>query len=238
MTTRIDIGDMTVDVTHKDIKNIHLSVYPPHGRVKISAPLHMDIENIKVFAISKLPWIRQQQRKLREQERETPREYIDLESHHLWGKRYLLKVIENNAAPYIELQHSHLVLHVRPGTGEEKKESLLADYYRAQVRKAARPLIEKWEKQIGVTVNRLFVQPMKTRWGSCNHAMQNIRLNTELAKKPPQCFEYILVHEMIHLLEPTHNARFLKLMDHHMPNWRHHRDLLNELPVRHENWEY
>ena len=238
MVTQLQLGDIAVDVVLKDIKNIHLSVYPPAGRVRISAPRRMSLDTIRVFAISKLAWIKQQQAKLREQERETPREYLDRESHYLWGKRYLLTLVESDEAPSVELKHRRMILTVRPGTDEEKKQAIVDACYRDQLKKALPPLIAKWEPLIGVKVVRFFVQRMKTKWGSCSKGTRSIRLNTDLAKKPRDCLEYIVVHEMLHLLEPTHNARFLALMDRFMPNWRLRRDQLNRLPVRHEEWRY
>jgi predicted metal-dependent hydrolase len=238
MASQIELGGITVEVVLKDIKNVHLSVYPPAGRVRISAPRRMSLDTIRVFAISKLEWIRQQQAKLREQERETPREYIERESHFVWGKRYLLTVTESDAPPSIALQHSRLLLQVRPGTPEDKRQALVEEWYRGQVKGAAAPLLARWQPLLGVTVERLFVQRMKTRWGSCNHRARTIRVNTELAKKPVECLEYIVVHELVHLLEPTHNARFVALMDRFMPNWQIHRQTLNRLPVRQECWTY
>lgn len=234
----IELGDITVEVVKKDIRNVHLSVYPPTGRVRISAPAQMSLDTIRVFAISKLGWIKQQQQKLREQERETPREYLDRESHYVWGKRYLLKIVEQDAAPIVSLQHSTLWLQVRPGTDEARKQAVVAEWYRGQLKEAATPLIAKWEPLMGVKVARFFVQHMKTRWGSCNPSAGSIRLNSELAKKPPECLEYIVVHEMVHLLEPTHNQRFVAIMDRLLPQWQSHRDSLNRLPVRHEDWGY
>jgi predicted metal-dependent hydrolase len=238
MRTELDLGGIRVEVIKKDIKNVHLSVYPPTGRVRVSAPARMNLETIRVFAISRLGWIKQQQKKLVSQERETPREYLDRESHYVWGKRYLLKVVEREAAPAVILDHSRLVLQVRPSTGPEKREAILEEWYRVQLKAAVPPLIAKWERLMGVKVERFFVQKMRTKWGSCSHEAGSIRLNTDLAKKPAECLEYVLVHEMVHLLEPTHNARFLAAMDLFMPGWRFHRDALNRLPVRHEKWEY
>jgi len=238
MAARINLGDITADVVFKDIKNVHLSVYPPDGKVRISAPCRMSLDTIRVFAISKLAWIKQQQKKLREQERETPREYLERESHYVWGKRYLLTISESDEAPGIELRHSRMVLRVRPGTDEEKRQLIVEAWYREQIRKAVPPLIALWEPFLDVRVGRFFVQRMKTRWGSCNPGNGSIRLNTELAKKPRECLEYIVVHEMAHLLEPIHSARFVALMDRFMPDWRLRRNQLNQLPVRHEEWEY
>ena len=238
MVTQINLGEIAVDVVKKDIKNIHLSVYPPTGRVRISAPLRMNLDTIRVFAISKLGWIKKQQHKLREQMRESPREYLDRESHFLWGKRYLLKVDETDATPAVELKHNKLHLQIRPATSEKKKQAIIEEWYREKLKEAAKHLIVKWEPLMSVKVRRFFVQRMKTKWGSCNIASKSIRLNTELAKKPPECLEYIVVHEMAHLLEPTHNSRFVSLMDRFMPKWKFYRDELNRLPVRHEHWGY
>jgi predicted metal-dependent hydrolase len=198
----------------------------------------MSLNTVRVFAIAKLPWIKRQQQKLREQERETPREYIDRESHYVWGKRYLLKITEADQPPSIELSHGRMFLRLRPGTDTAKRQAILEEWYREQLRDAVPPLIEKWERLMGVGVRRIFLQRMKTKWGSCNHRAGSIRLNTDLARKPKECLEYIVVHEMAHLIEPTHNARFIALMDRFMPKWQSVREVLNRLPVRHEDWAY
>ena len=210
--------------------------FGPTGRVTISAPSRMSLDTIRVFAISKLGWIKQQQHKLLEQERETPREYLDRESHYVWGKRYLLRVVEAQHPPSVDLGHNRLELRVRPGMDGGRRQFLLDDWYREQLRQALPSLISKWDKRMGVSLKRVFVQRMKTKWGSCNHCARTIRLNTDLAKKPRECLEYVLVHEMVHLLESTHNARFVELMNQFMPNWQIHRQALNRLPVRHERW--
>ena len=238
MRTRIQLGYIGVDVIRKEIKNIHLSVHPPTGRVRIAAPERMSLDTVRVFAIAKLPWIKKQQRKLREQERETPREYIDRESHYVWGQRYLLKVVEADRPGSVELDHGRMILRVRRGADKAKRKAIVEEWHREQLRKAVPPLIEKWERLMGVRVRRLYVQRMKTKWGSCNDRAGSIRLNTDLARKPRECLEYIVVHEMAHLLEPTHNERFMALMDQFMPKWQFHRDVLNRLPVRHESWDY
>ena len=238
MVTQINLGEIAVDVVKKDIKNIHLSVYPPAGKVRISAPLRMDLDTIRVFAITKLAWIKNQQKKLREQDRETPREYLERESHYVWGKRYLLKLVEKDAAPTVELKHSKMILQIRPEAGEGKMQEILEGWYREQLKEAVLVLVEKWQPLMGVRVEKFFVQKMKTKWGSCSPDTKSIRLNTDLAKKPPECLEYIVVHEMVHLLEPTHNSRFIILMDRFMPKWRFYKDQLNRLPVRHEDWIY
>jgi hypothetical protein len=238
MVTQVKLGDISVDVVMKDIKNIHLSVYPPTGRVRISAPSHMNLDTIRVFAASKLGWIKKQQSKFREQQRETQREYVNRESHYVWGKRYLLVVNESEHAPLVELKHNQMLLRVRPGTDELTKESIVEEWHRQQLKTVVPPIIAKWEPLLGVKVERFHIQRMKTKWGSCNHDARSIRLNSDLVKKPSEYLEYIVVHEMAHLLEPTHNKRFVALMDQFIPKWHFYRDHLNQLPVSHEDWAY
>jgi predicted metal-dependent hydrolase len=238
MITTLKLGSISVDVLKKDIKNVHLSVYPPTGQVRISAPLRMDDRTIRVFAISKLGWIKDQRKKLIEQEREPTRDYIERESHYVWGKRYLLGVVEKDGPPQVLLRHSKMILQVRPATSAERRQEILDEWYRLQIKSVVRPLIAKWEPVVGVKLDRIFVQRMKTKWGSCSRTSASIRLNTDLAKKPSECLEYIAVHEMVHLLEPTHNRRFIGLMDSLMPNWQFYRRLLNRLPIRQERWRY
>lgn len=238
MTEVLELDDIIVDVARKGIKNVHLSVRPPMGRVRISAPQHMSLDAIRLFAISKVGWIRQQQRKFREQARETPREHMERESHFVWGGRYLLAVVECDRGPAIRLEHNRLVLSVRPGTGERKRHAILEAWYREQLRTAVPSLVAKWQSSIGVSLERFFVQRMKTKWGSCNPTSHSIRLNTDLVRKPPECLEYVVVHEMVHFVESTHSARFVALMDQFMPQWRVYREQLNRLPVRHERWDY
>ena len=238
MVAQIQLGDIAVNVVLKDIKNIHLSVHPPAGKVRIAAPLRMDLDTIRVFAITKLAWIKNQQKKLREQERETPREYLDRESHYVWGKRYLLRLVEKEAAPSVELKYNKMILQLRPSASHEKKQAVLDAWYREQLKAAVPLLVAKWEKILGVRAGKVFVQKMKTKWGSCNHGAGNVRLNTDLAKKPLQCLEYIVAHELTHLLERHHNDRFTALMDVHMPQWRQYREMLNSLPLAHQEWDY
>jgi len=237
-TKQIDVGGIPVEVVFKNIKNIHLSVHPPTGRVRISAPSRMKLDTLRVYAISKINWIKKHQKKFQEQERETRREYLDRESHYLWGKRYLLKVEEQNRLPSVELKHNQMVLTVRPGAVMAKREAVVTAWYRDQVRNAVTPLIAKWETVLGVKASTIIVRRMKTRWGSCTSTRRTIRLNSELAKKARECLEYVLVHELVHLLEPTHNANFKSLMDKFMPQWRHFRDELNRAPLGHVEWEY
>lgn len=235
---QIALGNINIDVEQKDIKNIHLSVYPPDGRVRIAAPVKMDLDTIRVFAISKLDWIKKQRESLQGQERETPREYINQESHYFLGKRYLLKVKEHNAAPNVEIDHKYIHLHIRPNTSPEKRKEIVEEWYRAQLKRIVPKLIAKWEKKIGVESNEFGIKKMRTKWGTCNTEAKRIWLNLELAKKPKDCLEYIIVHELVHLLERSHNARFVLFMDKFMPKWRFHRDELNRLPFSHIDWDY
>ncbi len=238
MVTQFKLGDILCDVELKDIKNIHLSVYPPEGRVHISAPERMDLDTIRVFVVSKLEWINQQRVNFQTQERESPREYLERESHYLWGDRLLLQVVEENQPPRIEISHRQMLLVVRPGTDQTKKKIIVEEWYRKQLREVANPLIEKWEQSLEVKANKIIIQKMKTRWGSCTPQKGNIHLNTELAKKPRECLEYIIVHELMHLIEPTHNARFIVLMDQTYPNWKQIKAELNRAPLGHVEWEY
>jgi len=236
--TSLRLGDIAVDVILKDIKNVHLSVYPPTGRVRISAPKRMSVDTIRVYAVSKLDWIKQQQMRLREQERESRREYIDRESHYVWGRRHLLKVVEEDASPQVELRPGTMLLRVRPGASEEARKAVVAGWYRQTLKAAAQPLIDVWQRRLRVEAQRLFVQQMRTKWGSCNTTERSIRLNTELAKKPRECLEYVVLHELVHLIERRHDERFREYMDRFMPQWRQFRDELNRAPLAHVDWRY
>ncbi len=233
MSNTIDLGHIHADVIKKNIKHLHLSVRAPEGQVRISAPMYMTLDTIRAFAISKLHWIKNQQRKILAQEREPVYEYLDGESHYVWGKPYLLRIIKEDMPLGVELQHPHIALRLRSDAATARKQAVLVSWYREQLLAAIPPLLEKWEPLMGVHCQRFFIQRMKTRWGSCNPVSRNIRLNTELAKKPPECLEYVVVHELIHLIEPSHNARFYRLMDQFMPNWRQLKDTLNRLPIGH-----
>jgi predicted metal-dependent hydrolase len=211
---------------------------PLAGKVRIAAPLRLDLDTIRVFALSKLNWIRKQQAKLRNQAREAPREFLNRESHYFSGKRYLMQVVELAVPPKIELQHSTLVIYVRPGTNAAKRQRIIDAWYRSQLKIVLPELIAKWEKKLNVKVAEYGIKEMKTRWGSCNCQAKRIWLNLELAKKPRECLEYIVVHEMVHLLERKHYDRFMAYMNEYLPKWRFYKDELNRLAVKHENWNY
>jgi predicted metal-dependent hydrolase len=227
----IELGDIAVNVVRKNIKNVHLSVCPPAGKVRISAPLLMNLDTIRGFAISKLDWIKKQQQKIRNQHPEAPREFIERESHYLWGKRYLLNLIETDAPPQLELHHDKIVLQVPPNAALAIKRAIVDEFYRHQIEAAIPPLIAKWERLMGVHVASFTVRKMKTKWGSCTPDLQTIRFNLELAKKPAECLEYVIVHELVHLLEPSHNHRFIAFMDSFLPKWRCDRAELNRLQI-------
>lgn len=226
MLTKIEINDLSVEIQRKNIKNLHLTVCPPHGQVKVSAPNRMQLDIIHSFVLSKIKWIQRQQKKLQSQTIETQKEYVDSETHYLWGQQYLLRIIDSQQRPIIKLNNNEIHLHITGNASKTLKQAIVDEWYRRHVKLVAPALIEKWEKIIGVTVKQFFIRKMKTRWGSCTPHQKSIRLNSELAKKSIECLEYIIVHELVHLLEPSHNHRFKQLMTHFMPNWRSFREAL------------
>lgn len=236
MTQTIQLGVLSIQVTKKDIKNVHLSVHPPDGRVTLTVPKATRLDVARAYAISRLGWIRQQQEKLKKQARETPRRFVERESHYLWGRRHLLSVVYRDAKPSVSLDHKRITLTVRPGSGAAKRAEVIHEWHKSLLHQVVPALIRKWEPKLGVKVSKYYLQRMKTKWGSCNHTDGNIRLNTELVKKPKDLLEYVVVHEMIHLLAPTHNERFIGLLDFHYPTWREARAELNELPLAAEEW--
>ena len=236
---QISVGELKVDVVRKNIKNLHLAVYPPEGRVRIAAPLRIDDEAVRLAVISKLSWIKHQQKKFQTQERQTAREYVYHESHYYFGQRYLLNVIEQKGPAHVEVHNKTSInLFVPKGSDASKREQILQEWYRRELKAQIPPLIKKWEEKIGVTVDNWGVKKMKTKWGSCNAEARRIWLNLELAKKSIECLEYIIVHEMVHLLERKHNDHFRELMDQFMPQWRLYRDELNHAPLSNETWIY
>jgi predicted metal-dependent hydrolase len=236
MTETIQLGDVSIVVTRKSIKHVHLSVHPPNGRVTLSAPKATRLEVARAYAISKLGWIRDQQKKLANQARETPRQFINRESHTLWGRRYLMTVVHRDAKPSVAIDHKRIVLTVRPRSDAAKCAEVLHEWQKELLHKAVPQLIKKWEGKLKVKVRGCFLQRMKTKWGSCNHHAGHIRLNTELVKKPKDLLEYVIVHEMAHLIEPKHNDRFIAILEQYYPTRREARAELNELPLTAEVW--
>lgn len=236
MPQTIQIGEISILVTKKDIKNVHLSVHPPDGRVTLAAPKATRLDVARAYAISKLRWIRDQQEKLKSQARESPRQFVERESHSLWGRRHLMTIIHRETKPCVSLDHKRITLTVRPGSDKKKREEVIHEWHKSLLHGVIPPLIAKWEKKLKVNVGRYFLQRMKTKWGGCNPTAGNIRLNTELVKKPKDLLEYVIVHEMVHLIEPTHNERFVAILQDHYPTWREARAELNELPLTAEVW--
>ncbi|MBQ5940393.1 M48 family metallopeptidase [Massilia sp. AB1] len=237
MNETIQLGEISIAVIRKDIKNVHLTVHPPDGRVTLAAPTSTRLEVARAYAISKLVWIRDQQKKLECQARETPRQYVERESHHVWGRRYLMTVGYQDVKPTVIVSNKRFTLIVRPGSSAEKRAEVMHEWHKSLLHEVVPHLIQKWERKLKVSVSGYFLQRMKTKWGSCNHAERNIRLNTELVKKPKDLLEYVVVHEMAHLIEPTHNDRFIAILDEHYPSWREARGELNELPLAAEVWK-
>ncbi|KRA26253.1 MULTISPECIES: M48 family metallopeptidase [Pseudomonas] len=237
MNELIVLGDISISVTRKDIKNVHLSVHPPEGRVTLVAPTSTRLEVARAYAISRLGWIREQQSKLEAQAREAPRQFVERESHYVWGRRYLMVVNHRDAKPSVVLDHKRIALTVRPGSDAHKRAAVMHEWQKRQLHAVVPVLIKKWERKLKVRVAGYYLQRMKTKWGSCNHQAGNIRLNTELVKKPKDLLEYVIVHEMVHLLEPTHNERFISILGEHFPTWREARAELNELPLAAEVWK-
>lgn len=236
MSEIIKLGDIAIRVTRKDIRNVHLSVHPPNGRVTLVVPTDTRLEVARAYAISRLGWIREQQRRLRAQVREAPRRYVSRESHYVWGRRHLLRVVERDTRPSVVLDHRRITLYVRSGSSLEQRARVIHAWHKSLLHAAIPELIAQWERRLRVSVTGYFLQRMKTKWGSCNCVAGTIRLNTELVKKPRDLLEYVIVHELAHLREPSHNERFVAILDRHYPNWREARAELNELALGAEVW--
>ena len=236
MTETIELGDVVVALTRKDVKHVHLTVHPPTGRVTLVAPPGTRTEVARAYAITKLGWIRKQRTQLAAQAREEQRQFVERESHQVWGRRYLMSVAEEDDKPGVKLGHRRLHLRVRPGSSAQKRAEVMHDWHKTLLHAVVPGLISKWEGKLGVRVSGYFLQRMKTKWGNCNPGKGHIRLNTELVKKPKDLLEYVVVHELAHLLEPSHNERFVAVLDQHWPQWRESRAELNELPLGSGAW--
>lgn len=233
----LTIRGIDIDVIYKDIKNLHIGVYPPLGRVRVAAPNRLDDDQVRLAVIQRLPWIKRQRDKLRSAERQSEREMVTGESHYVWGVRRRLKVVERPGRAHFEIDGERLVLYVPADTSAEKRRIYLDRWYRNQLRQVIPELITRWEQTLDVTVPKWTIRRMKTKWGSCNRESRHIWFNAELAKKHPDCLEYIVVHEMTHYFERTHSERFTSLMDQHLPDWRSRRRRLNEAVLSHETWD-
>jgi predicted metal-dependent hydrolase len=236
VTETILLGEIAIALTRKAVKNVHLSVHPPGGHVTLVAPTGTRLEVARAYAISKLGWIRAQQDKLNAQARETPRAFVERESHPVWGRRYLMTVVYRECKPTVALDHRRLTLTVRPGTDVARRAEVIHEWHKSLMHAVVPTLIAKWEPILGADVRGYFLQRMKTKWGSCNHVAGHIRLNTELVKKPKDLLEYVVVHEMAHLIEPTHSERFVGILEEHCPGWREARAELNALPLSAQDW--
>lgn len=229
---QIKLGNIEIEVVRKDIKNLHLAVYPPNGRVRIAAPLRINDDLVRLFALSKLAWIKKHQAHFKAQTRQTEKEYLSGESHYFKGQRYLLNLIEHNAPAKVIIRNkTYLDIYVRTGSTKQQREKVMKEWYRRELKNDLPALIAKWQVIIGVTVADWGVKSMRTNWGSCNIKAKRIWLNLELAKKPIHSLEYVIVHEMVHLLEKYHNDRFKAYMDKFMPQWRLYKDELNRAPL-------
>lgn len=237
--TRLKVAGISVEVIRKDIKNLHLSVLPPDGRVRLSAPQHISDDRVRAAVSARLAWIKKQQSEFASQPRQGERELVTGETHYLWGKRYRLEVLERNGKHEVRRKNGNkLQLRVKPGTILENRQKVMSDWYRQQLKDCIPALLAKWQAKIGVEVDAWCVKKMKTKWGSCNIGARRIWLNLDLAQKPPECLEYILVHELVHLRERTHSERFKVYMDEFLPNWRLRREVLNRAPLANERWDY
>lgn len=237
MMENIRIKEISIKLIRKPVKNVHLSVYPPFGHVRIVAPINIRKDIVRAYATSKLAWIRNQKTSYTNQDRELSFKYKIKETHLLWGKKYLLDVQYQNTKSFIKLNNSCIKLVVRPGSTKKERKYLIHNLHKNLLHSFVPKIINKWEKRLKVKVAAYFLQKMKTKWGSANYKLCHIRINTELAKKPKDLLEYIVVHEMIHLLEPSHNEHFISLLDNHYPQWREARERLNKLPLASEVWK-
>ena len=234
------IGELDIQLTRKDIKNLHISVMPPDGEVRVSAPETMTDTAVRMAVIHRIPWIRRQQASFAKQERQSTRQMVDGETHYLWGRRYCLLVnkldTDLKSAQSVKLYCGRLVLSVNPASSTESKLHLLDEYYRSRLKLKVPDIVQKWSQVTNIKCNAWHIQKMKTKWGSCNVEERRILLNLELAKKPLPCLEYIILHELLHFKERQHNDRFKALLDTYMPDWRSRRDLLNQMPLKQERW--
>ena len=235
----IKVGGIEVVVFYKNVKNLHLNVLPPIGKVRVSAPIGMSDDAIRTFLATRISWIKKKQSKFKAQERQTPREYISGESHYYLGDRYKLEVIEQVAKPNLTIKgKKKFVLSVKPKSSVLYRERVMQDFYRRELRQVIEPMVIKWQKQISAEANFWGIRRMKTRWGTCDKKVKRIWFNLELIKKPRSCIQYVVVHELLHLIERKHNDKFVGLMDKYLPKWKSEIDELNQLILAHEEWSH
>lgn len=228
----LQVSNIAVEVEWKAIKNIHLTIYPPDARVHVSAPEAMSLDSIRLFIITKLEWINKRIEMILNQSRQTEREYVSGENHYFKGIRYRLNVIYHHAPPAVIITGTQYInLYVREGSTPEKRAEVMREWYRAELKDTLPALISRWEEILQVKANHWEIKQMKTMWGSCNHKTGRLIFNLELIKKPTHCIEYIVAHEMTHLVERLHNSRFTAILDAYIPNWRILKNELNEFIV-------
>lgn len=231
------VSNLTIETIRKDIKNIHLGVYPPNGRIRMAVPLRTSDESVRLFAISKTPWIKKQQKVFSKYPRQTPRKYVSGETHYIFGKPYLLDVIPSDEPPRLKIKkNTHIELYVKPKSTIKQKEKLFENFYRCELNDIISKSIKKWEKKVGVKVKEIKIKKMKTKWGTCNDKDKRIWLNLELAKKPFHCIDYVLAHELVHLKERKHNDQFMELLESAYPKWQQHKEELNHGILSHFEW--
>ena len=236
--TQMYVSNLTVETVRKDIKNIHLGVYPPNGRIRVAVPLKTSDESTRLFVISKIPWIKKQQMRFSKQERQTSRKYVAGESHYFFGKRYTLNVIHTDKIAEIKIRKkTHVDLYIRPNTTIKQREKVFEKFYRNELEEIIPKLVEKWQKKVGVTAKEVKIRKMKTKWGTCNDKDKRIWLNLELAKKPFHCINYVFVHELVHLIEKNHSKQFIQLLESALPNWEYIKKELNEGVLSHSTWK-
>lgn len=235
----IQVSGISIEIVRKDIKNLHVGVYPPHGRVRVAAPLRLSDEAVRLAVVTRIGWIRRQQRSFEQQDRQSRREMVNGESHYVFGRRYRLAVVERAVKSAVRIRSNRtLQLAVRPESDREQRERVLNEWYRSLLRERIPGLISFWEQRVGVHVREWGIRKMKTRWGTCNQGARRIWFNLELAKKPETCLEFIVVHELVHILERHHNDLFRSHMDRLLPSWKRVRDELNQAPLGDERWDY
>ena len=235
-STSLRVRGIDIEVVYKDIKNLHIGVYPPAGKVRVAAPTRLDEDRVRLAVIQRLPWIKRQRKQLRDAVRQSEREMVTGESHYVWGSRLRLRVIERPGRAHVEVDHDRLLLYMPEGSDQEARTRVLRQWHRDELRRTVPPLISQWESRVGRSVSQWGIKRMKTKWGSCNRESGHIWINLELAKKHPHCLEYVVVHELAHLVERNHGERFAKLMDSLLPDWRSRRDALNKAPLADEVW--
>ncbi|AQP47273.1 metal-dependent hydrolase [Tessaracoccus aquimaris] len=233
----LTIRGIEIDVIYKDIKNLHIGVYPPLGRVRVAAPTRLNDDQVRLAVIQRLPWIKRQREQLKAAPRQTEREMITGESHYVWGLRKRLKVVERNGRTHLEVDGDRLLLYTPGEATAEQRRTALDQWYRGQLREAIPAVLNTWEQKLEVSVPKWTIRRMKTKWGSCNRETRHLWFNVELAKKHPDCLEYVVVHEMAHYFERNHGELFTRLMDKYLPDWRTRRDRLNDAPLADERWK-